>query len=69
MQTSAQAIAKGIPFSVYGEALIIMSQNFIIIYLIWAYNKDLKATEKIGFFLFFAAYSFALFSPGMISDS
>ena len=62
MQTAAMSMARGIAFSVYGEALIIMAQNFIIIFLIWTYNKSIGFVEKLCVFLFFSAYAFALFT-------
>ena len=66
MQTAGQAIAQGIPFSVYGEALIIMVQNILIILMIWNYNKGISIAEKALVFVVGGAYGFALFKPGMI---
>jgi hypothetical protein len=69
MQTAAFAISQGIAFSVYGESLIIMVQNFVIIVLIWQYNKDIAIFEKIGVALVFGLYCFVLFQKGLLSDS
>lgn len=66
MQTAGIAIAQGIPFSVYGEALIITGQNFIIILLLWSYNKSISFAEKALVTLFLGGYAFLLFSPGML---
>ena len=41
MQTAGQAISQGIPFTVYGESLIIMFQNFYILKLIFHYDKKI----------------------------
>jgi len=62
MQTAGMSMATGIPFSVYGEALIIMAQNFIIILMIFNYNKGIGFAEKVIVFLFFGAYGFCLFT-------
>lgn len=68
MQTAGQAMAQGIPFSVYGESLIIMVQNFLITLMIWHYNKTIATSEKILVAALGGAYAFALFSPGIISS-
>jgi hypothetical protein len=62
MQTAGQAISKGIPFSVYGESLIIMCQNFIIIALIWKYNKAIGFAEKLLVALAGLGYAYVLFA-------
>ena len=62
MQTAGQAISKNIPFSVYGESLIIMCQNFIIISLIWKYNKSIGTIEKIVVAVFGLGYAYLLFA-------
>lgn len=62
MQTAGMSMARGIPFSVYGETLIIMAQNFVIILMIWRYNKAIGLAEKAAVFLFFAGYGFCLFT-------
>ena len=61
MQTAGLAMAKGVAFSVYGESLIIMVQNFLIIWLMWGYNKSIGTFEKMVVFLFFCAYGYVLF--------
>jgi len=61
-------MARGIPFSVYGETLIIMAQNFVIILMIWNYNKALGFAEKGMVFLFFAGYGFCLFTNVFTPD-
>ena len=61
MQTAGQAITQGIPFTVYGESLIIMVQNFIIIQLIWNFNKTVGFVEKILVSVFFMAYGYTIF--------
>ena len=61
MQTAGQAISKSIPFSVYGESLIIMCQNFIIIALIWNYNKSIGTMEKLAVAAAGLGYAYLLF--------
>ena len=69
MQTAGQAMKQNIPFSVYGESLIIMCQNFIIIALIWQFNKDIGIVEKFTAALFGLGYAYLLFlEPSMIPE-
>jgi hypothetical protein len=67
MQTAALAISNGIAFSVYGESLIIMVQNFLIILLIWNYNKSIGGIEKLAVFAFFIGYAYVLFTPAILT--
>ena len=67
MQTAGIAIQKGVPFSVYGENLIIMCQNFVIILLIWMYNQKIGFAEKLAVILFFAGYAYVLYTPGILT--
>lgn len=62
IHSSAYSIQANIPFSVYGESLIILVQNTIIILLFWTYSKEIGAAEKVGLALGLSAYSFVLFS-------
>ena len=61
MQTAGSAMAMSIPFSVYGESVIIMCQNFIIIMLIWKFNKNIGAAEKLAVVVFYIGYAYVLF--------
>ena len=63
MQTAAFGIFNKIAFSVYGEALIIAAQNFIIILLVWKYNKDTTMAEMVVITLFMASYSILIYDP------
>jgi len=40
-----------------------MAQNYIIILMIWAYNKDIGILEKLVIFAFMTAYAILLFDP------
>jgi mannose-P-dolichol utilization defect protein 1 len=62
INSSGYSIQANIPFSVYGESLIILVQNFLIVLLFWVYSKDITTLEKLLLFLFFSGYSFVLFS-------
>ena len=68
MQLAGFAIFEGIPFSVYGENLIVLVQDLVIIALIWLYNKEISYTEKLLGCLFFVAYGLILFTPGILSN-
>ena len=65
MQTSAIGRAQGLAFSVYGETLIVMVQNFILIMMIYSYSKAGAhgIVEKLFVFSFFIGYAFVLFDP------
>ena len=67
MQTAGVAIQKKVPFSVYGECLIIMVQNFLIILLMWHYNKSIGFLEKVVSFSLLTGYAYALFTPGILT--
>ena len=62
LQSASYSMKQGIPFSVYGENLIILAQNLVIILLFWTYSKHIGLGEKVGLFVFLSAYSFVLFS-------
>jgi mannose-P-dolichol utilization defect protein 1 len=61
INSSGYSIKENIPFSVYGESLLILVQNFLIVLLFWIYSKDITAIEKLVLFVFFSGYSFVLF--------
>jgi mannose-P-dolichol utilization defect protein 1 len=62
LHASTYSMKQNIPFSVYGESLIILGQNIIIVMLFWLYSKTIGVAEKAGLFALFTAYSFVLFS-------
>jgi len=62
LHSSTYSIRQQIPFSIYGESLIILAQNVLIVLLFWVYSKEIPAWEKLVLFVVFSAYSFVLFS-------
>ena len=68
MQTAGIAIGNGIAFSVYGESLIIMVQNFVVIMMIWQHNKSIGLVQKLAVAAFFAGYAYVLFTPGFLTQ-
>ena len=62
INSSGYSIQASIPFSVYGESLIILFQNFLIVLMFWVFSKEITAIEKLVLFAFFSGYSFVLFS-------
>jgi len=68
LHNSAYAIHKGFPFSIYGENLIMMFQNYILIMLIWTYEKEVHMFEKIFTCIFITLYSFMLYDDKLISE-
>jgi len=61
MQTAGQGYFSGLSFTVYGESFIIAAQNFIIILLIWTYNKSIGFIEKLFITAFLIGYGCLLF--------
>lgn len=61
LHAATYSIRQKIPFSVYGESLIILSQNVVIILLFWVYSSKISLLEKVVLFTLFSAYSFVLF--------
>jgi len=61
-------MSQGIPFSVYGESLIIMAQNVLITFMIWSYNRNIGAGEKLSAVLGVGALGYAMFTPGLINQ-
>ena len=62
MNTAGFSMANNVPFSVYGESVIITGQNFIVILMIWAYNKSIGFFEKLVVFALIGGYGYALFN-------
>ena len=57
-----------LPLTVYGETIIILAQNAVVILLIFNYDKSIGMVEKLGFVVFFAAYSAVLLDGTMIPE-
>ena len=57
-----------LPLSVYGETVIILAQNAVVILLIYNYDKSIGMAEKLGFVVLFAAYSAVLIDGTMIPE-
>ena len=55
-------------FSVYGETIIIISQNVFIIGLIYNYDKTVSAVEKILFTLFLTCYGGVLLMDTIVPE-
>lgn len=58
---------QGLSFSVYGEGVFIEFQNFLIIMLIWNYNKSIFMLEKLFFCCLTFAYAFLLFEGSLMT--
>ncbi len=65
---SGYSIHHNIPFSVSGENLIILAQNFVIVGLIWKFNRKITKLEKYILSAFFLSYSIILLSDRFLSD-
>ena len=61
LHAATYSISQNIPFSVYGESLIILVQNIVIIMMFWVYSKEIGVVEKLVLFVLFNSYAFVLF--------
>ena len=52
----------------YGDSVILLCQNAIIIIQIWALSKDINFTEKVGMGAVMLGYIFIVFQDKGISD-
>ena len=68
VNTAALSMHLGLAFSVYGETLIILAQNAIIILLLWSYQKKVSFLEKITFLAIVSGYSYVLFTGDLITE-
>lgn len=68
INTAGLSMHLGLSFSVYGEALIIITQNALIILLIWSYSKDVGMVEKLGAAVLISGYGFALFTGSGVPE-
>ena len=62
VHTLATSRHLDLPISVYGETMIIIAWNALIILMIYYYNKDIYLIEKVLFIVPFTAYSYWLIS-------
>ena len=68
MQTLGLSRHKGLEFSIYGDTIIILGQNAMVILLIWSYNKEISIVEKILAATFLSTYCFILVSDTMLTE-
>ena len=68
VHSSSYSIHFKIPFSVYGDNLIIMMQNFVIVFLFWTFNKSISALEKLFCLVFMSSYAYFLFSDQFLTN-
>jgi mannose-P-dolichol utilization defect 1 len=66
--TAALSMHLGLQFSVYGETLIILVQNLIIILMLWSINPMISLLEKIGFIAFFSAFGYLIFEATHVPE-
>lgn len=60
-------MAQGLPFSTYGENLILAAQSALLILLIWGYGKT-TSREKVLAALGLGAWAYAALMPGVLSS-
>ncbi len=66
--TSFYSIHKKMPFSVYGENLIILAQNFIIVLIFWNFSKKIQLLEKVECFAFIVGYFTILYQDKYLTE-
>lgn len=47
-------------FSIYGDAILIIGQNAVVIFLIWKFDKEISMVEKVASAAFLTAYCVVL---------
>lgn len=68
LNTSTYGIHNQMPFSVYGENLIILVQSLIIVLLFWAYSKDIGSVEKAFVGSLIGGYGFVLLQDKHVTE-
>ena len=68
LQHGGYSYHQQLPISVYGDNLVALSQNIIIIFLFWTYSKDISIIEKLFLSGFFSIYAFTLFNDTIIPE-
>ena len=58
----------GMDFSVYGDTILIIAQNFIVILLIWYYSADVSIVEKVAVAAALTGYLAVLVQDTMVSE-
>lgn len=68
MNTAFYSMHKSIPFSVYGENVIILVQNLIIVLLFWVFNRKIGMSEKLVCLVIASGYSYVLFQDKLLTE-
>jgi mannose-P-dolichol utilization defect protein 1 len=69
INTAAQGIHKGVPFSVWGENAIIFVQMVVIIGMIWMFSFGIKFFEKLAVIIVVGGWAtFVLNDQGVSED-
>ena len=55
-------------FSVYGDTILIIAQNSIVIILMWQYTKDVSIVEKVAVSALLSSYLVVLVQDTMVTD-
>ena len=58
----------GLDFSVYGDTILIIAQNAIVILLLWRYSKDVSIVEMVIVSALLSGYLVVLVQDTMITE-
>ena len=58
----------GLDFSVYGDTILIIAQNAIVILLIWQYSSDVSSLEKLIVSALLPGYLYVLVQDSMVTE-
>ena len=58
----------GLDFSVYGDTILIIAQNAIVILLLWQYSNDVSIVEKVVVSALLSGYLVVLVQDTMITE-
>ena len=68
IQTLGLSLHMSMDFSVYGDTILIIAQNSIVIILIWQYSKDVSIVEKLAVSALLSGYLIVLVQDTMVTD-
>jgi len=68
IQTLGLSMHLKMDFSIYGDAILILGQNAVVIFLIWKFDKGIGMAEKVASAAFLTAYCIVLVQDTMMTE-
>lgn len=54
--------------TLYGDQVVILFQNFVIILLIWMIDKNISLVEKVGYIAVTASFVYVIFEGSIMTE-